>query len=269
MQRPVVKAKKSLGQNFLIDPNTLARLVDKLDLAATDTVIEIGPGTGLLTERVQPLVQQLIAVEIDRTLAALLQQKFTGAGHVTIVQADVLKTDLHALCSGCAARIIGNIPYYITTPIIFHVLDSPGAIRDMTLLMQKEVGQRIVAQPNSKEYGILSVFSQAYAHVEFLLTVPATVFRPRPKVDSCLVRWNFTHTHRAQIRDDVLFRKLVRTAFNQRRKMLRATLKGFELEKLSDWDLTRRPEDLSVSEWIRLVDELGAVENTNRAISVS
>ncbi len=261
MQRPVIKAKKSLGQNFLMDPNTLTRLVEKLQLTSTDTVIEIGPGTGLLTERVQPLVYRLIAVEIDRILAPLLQQRFAQHTNMTIVEADILHTDVQALCAGASARVIGNIPYYITTPIIFHVLDNPGSIKDMTLLMQKEVGQRIVAQPNSKEYGILSVFSQAYSDVELLLTVPATVFRPKPKVDSCLVRWNFAPSRRLQIQDDVLFRKLVRTAFNQRRKMLRATLKEFNLEKLTGWDITRRPESLKIEEWIQLTNDLASGKN--------
>jgi len=249
-------AKKSLGQNFLIDPNQLSRLVEALDLRAKDAVIEIGPGTGLLTERIQPLVRKLWAIEIDRDLAAQLQHAFSSAGNVEIIQADILKTDLIALCGTEDARVIGNIPYYITTPIIFHVLDHPGPLQDMTLLMQKEVGQRVVAEPNSKEYGILAVFSQAYARVQLLRSVPASVFRPQPRVDSCLVRWTFDKTAASRITEDALFRRLVRTAFNQRRKMLRSTLKTFDLQKLSHWDLTRRPEDLTVAEWIQLANDL-------------
>jgi 16S rRNA (adenine1518-N6/adenine1519-N6)-dimethyltransferase len=255
---PPNRPKKSLGQNFLIDPNTLSRIVEKLDLHSTDTVIEIGSGTGLLTERVQPLVQKILAIEIDRMLAELLRQKFSSCSNLEILQGDVLKTDLAGWCGERNVRVIGNIPYYITTPIIFHVLDHPGPIQDMTLLMQKEVGQRIVAQPNSKEYGILAIFCQAYADVRLLLTVPATVFRPKPKVDSALVRWTFTGERSGAIKDDAQFRKLVRTAFNQRRKMLRATLKMYPLEKLSNWDLTRRPEDLSVHEWIQFTNDLAS-----------
>lgn len=249
-------AKKHLGQNFLIDPNQLSRLVEALDLRAKDRVIEIGPGTGLLSERIQPLVRKLWAIEIDRDLAGQLQRTFSDADNVEIIQADILETDLIALCGTEAARVIGNIPYYITTPIIFHVLDHSGPIQDMTLLIQKEVGQRIVAEPNSKEYGILSVFSQAYARVELLRSVPAAVFRPKPRVDSCLVRWTFDKTAASRIKEDALFRRLVRTAFNQRRKMLRSTLKPFEMQKLSRWDLTRRPEDLAVDEWVQLANDL-------------
>ncbi|NLP10763.1 16S rRNA (adenine(1518)-N(6)/adenine(1519)-N(6))-dimethyltransferase, partial [bacterium] len=130
-------AKKHLGQNFLIDPNQLSRLVEALDLRAKDRVIEIGPGTGLLSERIQPLVRKLWAIEIDRDLAGQLQRTFSDADNVEIIQADILETDLIALCGTEAARVIGNIPYYITTPIIFHVLDHSGPIQDMTLLIQK------------------------------------------------------------------------------------------------------------------------------------
>ena len=249
------RAKKSLGQNFLIDPNMLTRLVEALSLTANDTVIEIGPGTGLLTERIQPLVRRCVAIEIDLHLVALLRHRFGACNNVQIIAGDVLKIDFTTF-NADRLRVIGNIPYYITTPILFHILDRPGSICDMTLLMQKEVGQRIVAQPCSKEYGILAIFSQAYADVEFLLTVPAGVFRPKPKVDSCLVRCTFTRERSNRIQEDGLFRRVVRTAFNQRRKMLRATLKEFNLEKLSAWDLTRRPEDLTVAEWIQLSHDL-------------
>lgn len=253
------RAKKSLGQNFLIDPNALHKLVSALQLGPDDVVIEIGPGTGLLTALIQPIVHTLLAVELDSQLVIRLRNTFAECANVEIRHADILKTDLQEWIGPRRARIVGNIPYYITTPIIFHVLDHPGQIRDMALLMQKEVAERIVAQPNSKAYGILSVISQACANVECLLQVPASVFRPRPKVDSALVRWSFPAEPEARIADHELFRRLVRTAFNQRRKMLRATLKSFPLQRLTGWDFTKRPEDLSVAEWIDLANDVKKV----------
>lgn len=250
------RAKKSLGQNFLIDQNVLHKIVSALQLGADDVVIEIGPGTGLMTSLIQPSVHTLLAVEIDSQLVNGLQEKFAACANLEIRHADILKTDLQAWIGARTARIVGNIPYYITTPIIFHILDRPQQISDMTLLMQKEVAERIVARPNSKAYGILSVISQACANVECLLQVPATVFRPRPKVDSALVRWSFATVPGENITDHTLFRRLVRTAFNQRRKMLRATLKPFPLHRLSGWDFTKRPEDLSVAEWMDLANDV-------------
>jgi 16S rRNA (adenine1518-N6/adenine1519-N6)-dimethyltransferase len=253
------RAKKSLGQNFLIDQNVLHKIVSALQLAAEDVVIEIGPGTGLMTALIQPHVRSLLAVEIDNLLVVGLREKFAACANLEIRHADILKTDLQEWIGQRTARIVGNIPYYITTPIIFHVLDQPRHIQDMTLLMQKEVAERIVARPNSKAYGILSVISQACADVQCLLQVPATVFQPRPKVDSALVRWRFTSRLGGTIADHELFRRLVRTAFNQRRKMLRATLKLFPIAELTGWDFTRRPEDLSVEEWIEFANDIKKV----------
>jgi 16S rRNA (adenine1518-N6/adenine1519-N6)-dimethyltransferase len=253
------RAKKSLGQNFLIDQNVLHKIVSALQLGADDVVIEIGPGTGLMTALIQPNVAHLLAVEIDSHLVSSLREKFASCTNLDIRQSDILKTDLQEWIGQRRARIVGNIPYYITTPIIFHVLDRPQHIQDMTLLMQKEVAERIVARPNSKAYGILSVISQACADVHILMQVPATVFHPRPKVDSALVRWSFTTRLDEKIADHDLFRRVVRTAFNQRRKMLRATLKSFPMASLQGWDFTKRPEDLSVEEWIELTNDIKKV----------
>jgi len=252
-----IRPKKRLGQNFLLDANTLRKMAAATQLEQTDAVLEIGPGTGMLTQLVLPEVRKLIAVELDGALAAQLKEKFAGEKKLTVIQADFLKTDLAALRGDEELRIIGNIPYYITTPIIFKVLDSPAGLRDMTLLLQREVAERIVAAPNHKEYGILAVFCQTFAEVSVLLQVPRTVFHPRPRVDSALVRWRFQTARSKRIADPALHRYLVRTAFNQRRKMLRVTLRDTAgVEAMQGWDLTRRPEDLTVEEWIDLANAL-------------
>ncbi len=250
-----IKAKKSLGQNFLVDGNVLRNLAGALDLGPEDTVLEIGPGTGMLTELIQPVVGRLIAVELDRNLAGILRVKFFNCPNFTLIEGDILDQDPTTLSPGIPLRVVGNIPYYITSPIIFHFFDHRTCARDMALLMQKEVAERMVAQPGDKAYGILSVFSQTFSDAAILMQVPRTVFHPRPKVDSALVRWTFTTARSCQINDEALFRRLVRTAFNQRRKMLRKSLReAFPLERLNDIDLTRRPEDLGVMDWIDLAN---------------
>lgn len=262
-KKPYPRAKKRLGQNFLLDANVLKNMILKLDLQASDTVLEIGPGTGSLTELIQPVVATLIAIEIDRQLALLLRHKFAGCENFQLIEGDFLKSDFTKFVpDGKMVRVVGNIPYYITSDIIFHVFDNCKGVLDMTLLMQKEVADRIIASPHTKEYGILSVFSQTLADTAILLRVPATVFYPRPKVDSALVRWRFTDERSQHLRDKIVFRKLVRTAFGQRRKMLRKSLReSYPLEALSSIDLTRRPEDLSIDEWIHLANMICDLKN--------
>jgi 16S rRNA (adenine1518-N6/adenine1519-N6)-dimethyltransferase len=252
-----IKAKKSLGQNFLVDANVLRNIADSLSLGADDTVLEIGPGTGVLTELIQPQAGRLIAVEIDRNLAAILRVKFFHCENFTLIEGDVLDLDPTTLAPGVPLRVVGNIPYYITSQIIFHFFENRQCVRDMALLMQREVAERMVARPGDKDYGIMSVFSQTFADAAILMHVPRTVFHPRPKVDSALVRWTFTEARTKNIKDETVYRRLVRTAFNQRRKMLRKSLReAFPLEQLGDLDLTRRPEDLDVAAWIEMANKL-------------
>ncbi|MBN2356199.1 ribosomal RNA small subunit methyltransferase A [candidate division KSB1 bacterium] len=252
------RPKKRFGQNFLIDENVLGSIVAALDLQTTDIVMEIGPGTGALSKYIQPVVSRLIAVEIDHQLAAQLRRQFGRCENYHLLEEDFLDVDLaHYAGEKDRLRIVGNIPYNITSDIIFHVFEQRRFVRDMTLLVQREVAERLVAEPRSKAYGILSVFSQTFADVRMLLRVPATVFSPRPKVDSALVQWRFTDQRSRNIPDEALFRRVVRIAFGQRRKMLRKSLReAFAIDRLVDWDLTRRPEELNVSEWIKISIDL-------------
>lgn len=249
------RPKQSLGQNFLIDGNIARNIVDQCDFEGGDTVIEIGPGRGCLTRLVQPLVHKLVAIEIDNRLIQGLEEEFRACDNVEIIHADFL--NFSTLPEAQRLRIIGNIPYHITSPILFKVIQWKDRVFDLTLLVQREVADRIVATPRSKQYGILSIFSQTYADVCRLLTVPKTVFTPVPKVESALVRWRFTAERSTGILDDRFFRQIVRQAFGKRRKMLRNSLKD-EILRSSHFDVVfqKRPEELDVTEWIELANSL-------------
>ncbi|MBD3386610.1 ribosomal RNA small subunit methyltransferase A [candidate division KSB1 bacterium] len=249
----IIKAKQSLGQNFLVDRNTAVRIVDSYDLSTADVVIEIGPGYGVLTNYIAAQVKTLYAVEIDRRFYELLNEKFKNRRNVVLCHEDILKFDLDKLAES-SLRIVGNIPYHITSQIFFHMLEYRHRITDIILLMQREVADRILAPPHTKTYGIFSVISQAYAEVENLMRVPRTVFSPRPKVESAVVRWRFVEERASAIKNHVFFRKLVRTAFQQRRKMLRNSLQPW-IDHTHQY-ATRRPESITVPEWIELSNEL-------------
>jgi 16S rRNA (adenine1518-N6/adenine1519-N6)-dimethyltransferase len=251
-----VKAKKSLGQNFLVDDNMAEKMVHCIDPRPDDVMLEIGPGHGVITRLLQPRVRRFFAVEIDQRLYDEIDATFQGCANFTLIKQNFLEFDMSA-CGESGIRVVGNIPYNITSPILFRMFEQRRYVRDVTLLMQKEVGLRAVSAPNSKDFGILAVISQALADVQVLLKVPPTVFQPRPKVDSVLVRWTFAEARAQHIHDEEFFRSLVRQAFGQRRKMLRNSLKEFA-DKTS-FDFTRRPEQLSVDEWITLANELNNV----------
>jgi 16S rRNA (adenine1518-N6/adenine1519-N6)-dimethyltransferase len=256
-----IKAKQSLGQNFLIDRNVARKIVVVADFGKDDVVVEIGAGQGVLTRLLAPKVKQLIAIEIDRHLATRLQDDLLEFDNVDIIHTDFLKNDLAMIGSASPLRIIGNIPYHITSPIIFKVLESVAKIRDMVLMMQREVAERIVAPPGGKAYGILSVISQAHADVKILSNIPPTVFQPQPKVDSSLVRWTFTSKRLDKIKDREFFRQVVRRAFGQRRKMLRNSLSDYvDCDTSLPVALENRPEHLTVEQWIDLANVLGAVK---------
>jgi len=234
------------------------KIVDCIAPQADDIVLEIGPGTGMLTRYLQPGTKQLFAVEIDQRLYDTLLRQFATAKNFTLIQGDFLKLDIGELAKNKKIRIVGNIPYNITSPILFRSIENRSRIKDLTLLVQKEVGQRIVSKPNSRDYGILAVLSQAVADVDLLLKAPPTVFQPRPAVDSALIRWRFTDARAKHISNEAFFKTLVKQAFGKRRKMLRNSLKEFAGK--TSFDFTRRPEQLSIEEWIDLTNELAPVE---------
>jgi 16S rRNA (adenine1518-N6/adenine1519-N6)-dimethyltransferase len=214
--------RKSLGQHFLTDRRILGRIVDALHLKPDDTVIEIGPGRGALTDVLRERAGRVIAIELDRALAARLRERYHGT-NVEIVEADVLKTDLGAVAGGPYA-LVGNVPYYITTPILFHALRPPRADRSV-YLVQREVADRMTASAGEKAYGALSANVQAIATVETIFRIPAGAFHPAPKVDSAVVRVTPRPDPVVASEEEQDFRELVQAAFGMRRKQMRRVMR--------------------------------------------
>jgi 16S rRNA (adenine1518-N6/adenine1519-N6)-dimethyltransferase len=257
-----IKPSKRLSQNFLKDKNIARKISQALSNTENSLVVEIGAGNGILTQFLVQSANKVIAVELDPLLAEDLPVKLNLPKNLQVIQQDFLKIDLKqilALFPHQQVYFIGNIPYHITTPIIFKILEVYHMIHSIVIMVQKEVGERIVSPPGNKSYGILSVFCQTYTHVEYLFTVPAHLFSPSPKVDSAVVRMICKHPSELNISDLELFRKIVRSTFSQRRKMLRNTLSLiFSETKLNrvNFDLTRRPDSLSVSEFRTLTNNI-------------
>jgi 16S rRNA (adenine1518-N6/adenine1519-N6)-dimethyltransferase len=247
-----VKAKKFLGQHFLNDLTIAEKIADSLQDSAFDMVLEIGPGMGVLTQFLLKKHNDLHVVEIDRESVTYLQSHFPkleGKIHAT----DFLKMDLLTEFEGKTLAIIGNFPYNISSQILFKVLENKELVPEFSGMFQKEVAQRIAAKPGSKTYGILSVLTQAFYEVEYLFTVPPHVFIPPPKVDSGVIRMKRKVNFSLPI-DEKLYREVVKTAFNQRRKTLRNSLKSYNLSDKIKEDVifAKRPEQLSYSEFIYL-----------------
>ena len=252
--------RKSLGQHFLNDRRILGRIADALQLEGHETVLEIGPGRGALTDVLAERAGRLIAIEYDRALAALLRERYARRGNVLIAEADVLQLSLGELAAGPYV-LVGNVPYYITTPILFHALAPPRADRSV-YLVQREVAQRLVAKPGSKEYGALTVNVAAVARAELLFGVPAGAFAPPPKVESAVVRITPLAEPLITPDEEHRFRVLVQGAFGMRRKQMRRvvrTLDSLDAEQ-ADAVLARaridpevRPEVLSVEQFVGLL----------------
>ena len=224
-------AKKSLGQNFLHDRGVIERIVLALDPRPGDRIIEIGPGQGALTFPLLRRHGELTAIEFDRDLLQPLAAAAQAHGALTLLNANVLDVDFSALAAGGVPgegplRLVGNLPYNLSSPILFHALDHAAAIRDMHFMLQKEVVERMAAGPGSKVYGRLSVMLQAYCRVTPLFKVPPGAFRPAPKVDSAVVRLQPLPPGAVVVADRARFAHVVRAAFGQRRKTLRNALSG-------------------------------------------
>jgi len=248
--------KKSLGQYFLYDPLIIEAIIQAAKLEPDDLVVEIGPGPGSLTRGLAEKVQHLIAIELDNALYGKLTVKLAGYGNVGLVCGDAMEYQYENLP---AFKVVANIPYYITTPIIFRLLDARKNLKSMTLTIQKEVAERVVARPGGKDYGVLSIMVQYYADSSLQFLIPKEAFRPSPKVDSAVVHMRILDKPSVAVRDEKLFFRLVRTAFSQRRKMLSNSLRTVH-EDVTEWlrkagiDPRRRPETLSMQEFARLAD---------------
>lgn len=248
--------RKRFGQNFLTDKHMIHSLVEAIRPQPDDLMVEIGPGLGALTQPLLKRLKHLQVVELDRDIVAWMENHYP-AGSITIHNKDALKFDFCEL--GKQLRVVGNLPYNISTPILFHLLDSVDHIADMHFMLQKEVVERMVAAPSNAAYGRLSVMLQYRLHMEYLFTVPPEAFEPAPKVESAFVRLIPYATPPHLAKDEALLAKIVTAAFGQRRKTLRNTLKdllddaGFAHLRI---DPQLRAENLSVADFVAIANHL-------------
>ncbi len=265
--------KKSLGQNFLVDPNILRKIVAAAHLTPESGAIEIGPGIGALTEQLLRSCRKVVAYEIDRRLLPVLEETLSPYPNKKIIHQDVLKADVGAMIGEEFAgfddlMIVANLPYYVTTPIIMKLLEEKLPVRGMVFMLQKEVAQRISARPGSKDYGSLTIAVQYYTEAELVMTVPRTVFIPKPNVDSAVIRLTLRREPIVSVKDEPFFFRVCRASFANRRKTLLNNLTGGlpsgkekkgeilkALEK-AGIDPGRRGETLSIEEFARLSDAL-------------
>ncbi len=258
------KARKRFGQNFLHDAHIIERIISAVAATAEQHLVEIGPGKGALTEHLLNSAGKLDVIELDRDLIPVLEERFCASQHLRIHNMDALKFDFATLIDSKTGklRLVGNLPYNIATPLIFHLLENVDIIEDMHFMLQKEVVERLTASPNSKAYGRLSILVQYLCRAELLFIVPPGAFSPAPKVDSAIVHLtprnqSFTglKLENAQL-SDLSF--IAKTAFAQRRKTLRNNLKKIltsEQITQCDIDLGRRAETLSISEFVALTNQ--------------
>lgn len=269
--------RKSLGQHFLTDRRILSRIADALDPSPDETVVEIGPGRGALTDILRERASRVIAIEIDRALVRILRDRYAGT-NVEIVEADVLETDLGAAAKGPYA-LVGNVPYYITTPILFHALARPRATRAV-YLVQREVAERLAAAAGDREYGALSANLQALANAELLFTVPAGAFQPPPRVESAVVRVTPRADPVVVAHEEQPFRELVQAAFGFRRKQMRRVVRQLKPMQSHEADAlleragiapTTRPETLTPGQFaalLRVLESLDSVPDDRKGGAV-
>lgn len=212
------RIKKRLGQNFLIDQNILLKLTNSMDLEKKDVILEIGSGFGNMTELIAPRVKYIIGVEIDELLCRISTNRLSMFDNAKILHRDILDVDIKDLYTTTRFKVVGNLPYYITTPIIFHLLDQRMSITKIFLTVQKEVADRLAAKPGTKDYGVLSIGVQYFTHVKRKFIISKNVFYPIPKVHSAFVMLEILDKPRVHVKDEKLFFEIVKASFNQRRK---------------------------------------------------
>ncbi|MFN0728637.1 16S rRNA (adenine(1518)-N(6)/adenine(1519)-N(6))-dimethyltransferase RsmA [Polaribacter gochangensis] len=260
-----VKAKKHLGQHFLTDESIAKKIADALTEKGYNHVLEIGPGMGVLTKYLLEKKPKITVMELDYDSVAYLKESFpvehlkldTSKKKFSIIEGDFLKQDINKIFNNEQFAIIGNFPYNISSQILFRAIENREFVPEFAGMFQKEVALRIAEKEGSKVYGILSVLTQAFFDVEYLFTVPPTVFNPPPKVDSGVIRLIRKENYTLPV-DEKLFFRVVKMAFNQRRKMLRGSLKSFNLSDTLKEDpiFAKRPEQLSVQEFINLTSKI-------------
>jgi len=223
------RPRKALGQNFLTDGNIITKILAAAQLTAEDCVLEVGPGRGALTELLAQRVRRLVAVEFDRDLAAILRQRFNDAPHVLIHEQDVLKVDFATLLGQDRFKVVANLPYNISTPVLFRFLEERQRFSKLVVMLQKEVGERLAALPDCGDYGVLTVLFRQWFEVKREFLVPPGCFHPAPKVDSVVISLVPLEASRVQVGDQALFERVVKAAFAMRRKTLWNCLKSADL----------------------------------------
>ncbi len=261
--------QKKFGQNFLIDANVVEKIVREAGVTKDDFVLEIGPGIGTMTQILCENAREVVAVEIDKNLIPILEDTLSAYDNVSVINEDILKVDINALAEekngGRPIKVVANLPYYITTPIIMGLFESGVPIDSITIMVQKEVADRMQVGPGTKDYGALSLAVQYYAEPEIVMVVPASCFMPRPNVDSAVIKLTRHEVNPVQVKDEKLMFKLIRASFNQRRKTLANGLNNSSEIHLPKEVITEaiselcgnpsiRGEALTLQEFARLAD---------------
>jgi 16S rRNA (adenine1518-N6/adenine1519-N6)-dimethyltransferase len=259
--------RKRLGQHFLVDPNILNKVIRTAQVGKEDVVLEVGPGLGAMTLALAREVKKVIAIEIDRKLAAILKEKVTVHPNVEVVESDILRVDFKHFFQkeGHPIKVVANLPYQISTPLLFRFIESKEAFSTFTLMLQKEVAERMVAPPGKKEYGPLSIFAQMFLDVSIRFFIKPSAFSPPPKVESAVVHMVWKEKPMVQTNDEQWFKKVVKACFGYRRKTLSNALKHSELSLPESIALSmgkigidprRRPETLTIEEFTKLAEAL-------------
>ena len=262
LNRFKLRADKKLGQNFLIDENVVRQIVAVAELSEADTVLEVGPGIGTLTQGLAESKARVVGVELDTRLLPVLATTLNGYDNVRVVHGDILKVNIMEEVGAPSFKVCANLPYYITTPIIFALLEKRLPMERLVAMVQKEVAERMAAQPGGKEYGALSVAIQYYTEPKIAFIVPPTSFIPAPAVDSAVIVCKRREKPPVEVCDEGLFFRVVKAAFSLRRKMLSNSLKnmGIKSEQVAKWlelagvDGKRRAETLSLEDFAKLTN---------------
>lgn len=277
VQKHNFKFSKSLGQNFLIDTNVIDRILEGARVTEGDYVIEVGPGIGTLTKEMGRTAEKVVAIEIDKTLIPILEETLADFPNIEVINQDILKVDVQELVkeklNGGPVKLIANLPYYITTPIVMKFLEEDIPVTDIVVMVQKEVADRMNAQPNSKDYGALSVAVQYYCDTEIVAKAPRHMFMPQPNVDSTVIGLHVREEKKYNVDNEDIFFKTVKASFGQRRKTLLNSLGGLGFLRKdqikvalqeANIDEKRRGETLSIEEFASLSNAVNRIHNESK-----
>ena len=277
VQKHNFKFSKSLGQNFLIDTNVIDRILEGARVKEGDYVIEVGPGIGTLTKEMGRSAEKVVAIEIDKTLIPILEETLADFPNIEVINQDILKVNVQELVkeklNGGPVKLVANLPYYITTPIVMKFLEEDIPVTDIVVMVQKEVADRMNAQPNSKDYGALSVAVQYYCDTEIVAKAPRHMFMPQPNVDSTVIGLHVREEKKYNVDNEDIFFKTVKASFGQRRKTLLNSLGGLgflskDQIKLAlqeaNIDEKRRGETLSIEEFASLSNAVNRINNESK-----